>query len=75
MTLLDLTLSRPEPPVARLLAMMAARLDRRRRRPAAGADDARGRRAFVQEMLDRNPQAFACAEDLHAMMAQFPDRF
>ena len=44
-------------------------------RAPESAEEARNRRAFVQEMLDRNPQAFASAEDLHGMMGHFPDRF
>lgn len=38
-------------------------------------EETRARRAFVTEMLDRNPEAFSSAEDVQAMMSCFPDRF
>lgn len=38
-------------------------------------DDPRARRAFLMEMLDRNPGVFASEHDVQAMMRLNPDRF
>jgi|JI6StandDraft_1071083.scaffolds.fasta_scaffold600822_2 hypothetical protein len=38
-------------------------------------DDTRVRRAFVCEMLDRNPSAFASEHDVQSMMRMFPEQF
>ena len=38
-------------------------------------EDARARRAFVQEMLSRNPQAFSSDLDVQSMMLHYPERF
>lgn len=38
-------------------------------------DDARARRAFIQEMLTRNPAAFSSELDVHNMMHMYPGRF
>lgn len=38
-------------------------------------EDTRERRAFVQEMLDRNPDAFASDFDVQSMMQHFPSHF
>ncbi|PWJ21382.1 hypothetical protein [Jannaschia seohaensis] len=41
--------------------------------PAApDADEARARRAFVQEMIARNPDAFSSDLDVHALMQHYP---
>ena len=37
--------------------------------------DTAERRAFVQEMLDRNPDAFASDFDVQSMMQHFPSHF
>ncbi|MDU8909709.1 hypothetical protein [Aestuariicoccus sp. MJ-SS9] len=39
------------------------------------ADAVRARRAFVQEMLDRNPNAFSSDLDVKSMMQHYPDSF
>jgi hypothetical protein len=50
---------------------------RLRRRVAAPAppEDARARRAFVQEMLSRNPGAFSSELGVQFMMQHFPRSF
>lgn len=51
---------------------------RRRTVPnAAGesSDAARDRRAFVQEMIGRNPDAFASEMDVQCMLHLYPGRF
>jgi hypothetical protein len=50
---------------------------RRRMRPADAPDpeESRQRRAFVQDMLFRNPDAFASAGDVQTMMQVFAERF
>lgn len=44
---------------------------------AGGEDyiDTAERRAFVREMLDRNPDAFASDFDVQSMMQHFPNHF
>lgn len=37
--------------------------------------DTAERRAFVQEMLDRNPDAFASDYDVQSMLQHFPGHF
>lgn len=37
--------------------------------------DTSERRAFVQEMLDRNPDAFSSDYDVQSMMQNFPGHF
>jgi hypothetical protein len=37
--------------------------------------DTAERRAFVQEMLDRNPDAFSSDYDVQSMMQHFPGHF
>ena len=37
--------------------------------------DTAERRAFVQEMLDRNPDAFSSEYDVQSMMQHFPSHF
>ena len=44
------------------------------RDPAAPEAD-RARRAFVDEMLSRNADAFGCEADVQGMMHLFPERF
>ncbi len=39
------------------------------------AEDDRDRRAFVDEMLMRNPSAFSSEQDVANMMHHFPGRF
>jgi hypothetical protein len=48
---------------------------RRRNRPAGDVDDACTRRAFVQETIWRNPQAFESDLGTCAMMTMFPRDF
>ena len=57
-------------------AMLFGR-DRDMTPPAAsdGAEENRARRAFVQEALSRNADAFRSAEDVQAMMGHFPGEF
>jgi hypothetical protein len=43
--------------------------------PDQDPDDARARRAFLMEMLDRNPDAFASEQDVQSMMRLFTDQF
>lgn len=38
-------------------------------------EDARARRAFVMDKLNDNPDAFASAHDVHAMMSLYPRQF
>ena len=47
------------------------------RRPASLSEpeDARNRRAFVQEMSTRNPEAFSSDYDMQSMMQHFPAHF
>ncbi|WP_300531630.1 hypothetical protein [uncultured Mameliella sp.] len=54
---------------------LAAVLIRRRGDAETTPEEARQRRAFVQSMLSRNPEAFSCGEDVTGMMAHFPGRF
>lgn len=61
-------------PVLRRVAALRARR-RTNLQSADAAEDARHRRAFVQDMLGRNPQAFACEEDVQNMMHMYPGRF
>ncbi len=69
---------------ASLASPVAAPLVGRPRRTGAGrpaatpmpdAEDARSRRAFVEEMLDRNALAFSSELDVQAMMHVYPARF
>ncbi|WP_176445122.1 hypothetical protein [Maliponia aquimaris] len=46
-----------------------------RPKATAGAEETRARRAFITDMLERNPQAFTCAEDVQHMIGHFPHRF
>lgn len=62
------------------LAEIAARAMPRwsRRRPidpSEAAEAARERRAFIQDMMHRNPDAFASDLDVQAMMGHFPSQF
>ena len=41
----------------------------------ASPEECRARRAFVSEMLERSPEAFAGGQDVATAMALFPDRF
>ena len=57
---------------------MIARLLQAARGLFAGREDhidTAERRAFVQEMLDRNPDAFASDFDVQSMMQHFPNHF
>lgn len=47
------------------------------RPPASPPDavDARSRRAFITEMLSRNPEAFSSDLDVQMMMSLYPDRY
>ena len=38
-------------------------------------EDARARRAFILDKLNDNPDAFASADDVHAMMSLYPRQF
>lgn len=38
-------------------------------------EEARARRAFIMEKLNDNPDAFASAHDVHAMMSLYPRQF
>lgn len=38
-------------------------------------EDARSRQEFIQEMLDRNPDAFTSEADVQTMMQIFPQSF
>lgn len=64
---------------APLLSMPSLRSGRRRavrRAELAGkAEDTRTRRAFIQEMMDRAPNAFGNELDVQAMMHIYPGRF
>ena len=42
---------------------------------AAAPEADRARRAFVDEMLSRNADAFGCEADVQGMMHLFPERF
>jgi hypothetical protein len=61
----------------RLPALLRGAFTRLRRRVAAPErpEDARARRAFVQDMLNRNPGAFSSELDVQFMMQHFPRSF
>ncbi len=59
-------------PGFRSLFAIAHRRARPREMPR-GAD--RARRAFVDEMLSRNPDAFASEYDVQCMLHMYPGRF
>lgn len=75
MALIDLPLPRATTLFDRLTTRCAAFLARRRGDTETTPEEARERRAFVQSMLARNPEAFSCGEDVTGMMAHFPGRF
>ena len=61
----------------RFSSLVRRALPRLRRQLAApeSPEDARARRAFVQEMLSRNPGAFSSELDVQFMMQHYPRSF
>lgn len=57
------------------LVQRAARRLKGRAATSESPEDARTRRAFVQEMLSRNPEAFSSDLDVQSMMQHYPGRF
>lgn len=60
---------------ATLVQVLRALFLSRRATPPADPAEACARRAFLLEMADRNPDAFACDLDVQAMMQHYPGRF
>jgi hypothetical protein len=74
MTSIDLNyISFPER-LSALVQRAFRRFDGRMAAPES-PEDARARRAFVQEMLSRNPGAFSSELDVQSMMQHYPRSF
>jgi hypothetical protein len=74
MTSIDLSHHAYNRGITTLVRQALRRFGRRAAAPES-SEDACARRAFVQEMLNRNPGAFSSDLDVQSMMQHYPESF